>query len=115
MYIPDFRGKRRWRCAYSELDQRFRNNIPVLVVTPRHAVAERVEGLNAGADDYLAKPFDLAEFEARVAALLRRGTPEQASTVQGTDKHNLPDPPLSLTRHASRASWKSCSRGRARS
>ncbi|MFZ5549392.1 MAG: response regulator [Pseudomonadota bacterium] len=45
---------------------------PVLVLTARASVADRVEGLQAGADDYLPKPFDLAEFEARVQALLRR-------------------------------------------
>lgn len=45
---------------------------PVLVLTARADVADRVEGLRAGADDYLPKPFDLAEFEARVQALLRR-------------------------------------------
>ena len=47
------------------------NNIPVLIVTARDAVSERVKGLKAGADDYLSKPFDLAEFEARVHALVR--------------------------------------------
>src|SRR5438067_2756290 len=45
---------------------------PVLVVTARGAVGDRVVGLNAGADDYLAKPFDLDELEARVRALVRR-------------------------------------------
>jgi DNA-binding response OmpR family regulator len=45
---------------------------PVLVLTARGAVGERVAGLNAGADDYLAKPFDLDELEARVRALIRR-------------------------------------------
>jgi two-component system response regulator TctD len=45
---------------------------PVLILTARAEVAERVAGLQAGADDYLPKPFDLAEFEARVQALLRR-------------------------------------------
>ncbi len=47
-------------------------HIPVLIVTARDAVAQRVEGLNAGADDYLVKPFDLDELIARVHALLRR-------------------------------------------
>ena len=45
---------------------------PVIVLTARGAVGDRVAGLNAGADDYLAKPFDLEELEARIRALLRR-------------------------------------------
>ena len=47
-------------------------NIPVLVVTARGGVGDKVAGLNAGADDYLAKPFDLDELEARLRALCRR-------------------------------------------
>ena len=49
-----------------------RNPIPVLVLTARDAVADRVQGLDAGADDYLLKPFDLDELAARIRALLRR-------------------------------------------
>lgn len=45
---------------------------PVLVITARDAVADRVKGLDAGADDYLVKPFDLDELSARIRALLRR-------------------------------------------
>ncbi|WP_296494937.1 response regulator transcription factor [Rhodoferax sp.] len=45
---------------------------PVLILTARGTVGDRVQGLNAGADDYLPKPFDLDELEARVRALLRR-------------------------------------------
>src|SRR5450830_451674 len=45
---------------------------PVLILTARGAVGDRVVGLNAGADDYLAKPFDLDELDARIRALLRR-------------------------------------------
>jgi DNA-binding response OmpR family regulator len=48
------------------------NLTPVIVLTARGAVGDRVAGLNAGADDYLAKPFDLDELEARVRALIRR-------------------------------------------
>lgn len=48
------------------------DTIPVLILTARDAVADRVSGLNAGADDYLVKPFDLQELAARVQALLRR-------------------------------------------
>lgn len=49
--------------------------VPVLVLTARDALQDRVKGLDAGADDYLVKPFDLPELEARVRALLRRQRP----------------------------------------
>jgi two-component system response regulator MprA len=48
------------------------DDLPVLVLTARHTVADRVEGLDAGADDYLVKPFALEELLARLRALLRR-------------------------------------------
>lgn len=48
------------------------NNIPVLVITARDTIAQRVQGLNIGADDYLVKPFDLEELIARLHALIRR-------------------------------------------
>lgn len=48
------------------------NNIPVLIATARDAVADRIAGLNAGADDYVVKPFDMDELVARIRALLRR-------------------------------------------
>jgi two-component system, OmpR family, response regulator len=50
---------------------------PVLILTAREAVADRVEGLDSGADDYLVKPFALAELHARLRALARRGRPER--------------------------------------
>jgi two-component system, OmpR family, response regulator len=50
---------------------------PVLILTARDAVADRVEGLDSGADDYLVKPFALAELHARLRALTRRGRPER--------------------------------------
>jgi two-component system OmpR family response regulator len=49
------------------------SRVPVLILTGLDGVNDRVRGLDAGADDYLAKPFDLAELEARVRALTRRG------------------------------------------
>lgn len=49
-----------------------KNSLPVLILTARDAVADRVQGLDAGADDYLVKPFDLDELTARIRALLRR-------------------------------------------
>jgi len=48
------------------------NSIPVLVLTARDATSDRIAGLDAGADDYLVKPFDVAELKARLRALLRR-------------------------------------------
>ena len=53
------------------------DRVPVLVLTARGSVSDRVTGLNAGADDYLAKPFDLDELEARLRALLRRAHGEE--------------------------------------
>jgi two-component system, OmpR family, response regulator MprA len=52
------------------------NSVPILVLTARDAVGDRVEGLDAGADDYLTKPFALEELLARLRALLRRVTPD---------------------------------------
>ena len=56
-------------------------HLPVLMLTARDLTGDRVAGLDAGADDYLAKPFELDELLARVRALLRRG----ALTVEGTE------------------------------
>lgn len=49
------------------------SQVPVLILTARDAIQDRVKGLDLGADDYIAKPFDLAELEARARALIRRG------------------------------------------
>jgi two-component system response regulator TctD len=54
---------------------------PVLILTARASVAERVQGLNAGADDYLTKPFELTELEARVKALLRRSQGQSGPSI----------------------------------
>jgi two-component system response regulator MprA len=53
------------------------NDVPILVLTARDAVGDRVEGLDAGADDYLTKPFALQELLARLRALLRRVVPQE--------------------------------------
>jgi two-component system OmpR family response regulator len=50
-----------------------KNNVPVLILTARDEVQDRVHGLDMGADDYLTKPFDINELEARVRSLIRRG------------------------------------------
>ncbi len=54
---------------------------PVLILTARGTVGDRILGLNAGADDYLAKPFDLDELEARVRALARRRQPMDSAAA----------------------------------
>jgi two-component system response regulator MprA len=62
-----------------EVCRRVRSNgdrVPILMLTARVDVAERVAGLDAGADDYLTKPFDNAELKARLRALLRRAEPD---------------------------------------
>ena len=54
--------------------RRRKNQVPVLILTARDAVSDRVQGLDAGADDYLVKPFDFDELSARIRALIRRQT-----------------------------------------
>src|SRR5262245_22303322 len=53
-------------------------SLPVLILTARDSLEERVAGLDAGADDYMGKPFALAELAARLRALLRRGAPRES-------------------------------------
>ncbi len=52
------------------------NRVPILILTARDAVADRIDGLDVGADDYMVKPFDVGELKARLRALLRRSGPE---------------------------------------
>lgn len=66
---------------------------PILVLTARGEVGDRVAGLDAGADDYLPKPFDLNELLARVRALLRR------SASHGSDIYALGDLTMDVSRH----------------
>ena len=60
-------------------------NLPVLVITARDSVADRVKGLDAGADDYLVKPFDLDELSARIRALERRQRGRASPLVEHGD------------------------------
>src|SRR5919199_1751249 len=65
--LPDLDG-----LEVCRLLRREGNRVPVLILTARDAVADRIDGLDAGADDYLVKPFDVGELKARLRALLRR-------------------------------------------
>jgi two-component system OmpR family response regulator len=72
----------------TELLERLRSRgaaVPVLVLTARDALQDRVSGLDLGADDYLVKPFDLPELEARVRALLRRQRPSLSGRLRFGD------------------------------
>jgi two-component system, OmpR family, response regulator len=76
VWLPDVNGFdlcRSWRAAGLR--------VPVLMLTARTDVSSRVQGLDAGADDYLGKPFALSELRARLRALLRRGTDPQRQRV----------------------------------
>ncbi len=65
--LPDIDG-----LEVCRLLRREGNRVPVLMLTARDAVTDRIDGLDAGADDYLVKPFDIDELQARIRALLRR-------------------------------------------
>ena len=70
------------------------NRVPVLMLTARDAVADRIDGLDAGADDYLVKPFDVGELKARLRALLRRTT-----GADGADGLRFEELTLDAARH----------------
>jgi two-component system copper resistance phosphate regulon response regulator CusR len=65
--------------------RRHGNNTPVLLLTAKDAIEDRVRGLDAGADDYLVKPFAFPELLARIRALLRRGKPDFPATLIVSD------------------------------
>ena len=69
---------------------RSRHDVPILLLTARGSVPDRVAGLDAGADDYLPKPFAVDELLARVRALLRRSGPEQAEILEFADLRLVP-------------------------
>ncbi|HEX7740209.1 MAG TPA: response regulator transcription factor [Marmoricola sp.] len=76
MMLPDFDGMEVLRRLRAN-----REDVPVLFLTARDSVEDRVAGLTAGGDDYVTKPFSLEEVVARVRALLRRAGAQQAETV----------------------------------
>jgi two-component system response regulator TctD len=82
------------------------NNVPVLILTANNSVEGRIGGLDSGADDYMAKPFDVHELEARIRALLRRANQQKNPILQcgslSYDSNSLifsmDGAPLTLTR-----------------
>ena len=64
---------------------------PVIIITARDSIADRVGGLDLGADDYLSKPFDIEELMARIRALLRRRTGRAEQTIHYRDITLYPD------------------------
>ena len=65
------------------------DRVPVLMLTARDAVEDRIDGLDAGADDYLVKPFDVGELKARLRALLRRASAGDGDADAGLPFHEL--------------------------
>lgn len=61
------------------------NRVPVILITAFNALADRVEGLDLGADDYLVKPFELEEMSARIRAAVRRGADQASNTLAHAD------------------------------
>ncbi|MEI6571882.1 MAG: response regulator transcription factor [Actinomycetes bacterium] len=76
------------------------NRTPILILTARTEVSDRVSGLDAGADDYLPKPFALDELLARMRALLRRTTTESGSEVENLTAADI------LIEESSRRAWR---------
>ena len=62
----------------SSATRKLGNTTPVLILTARNSIQDKVNGLDLGADDYLTKPFDLSELSARIRSITRRGESQQA-------------------------------------
>jgi DNA-binding response OmpR family regulator len=84
-----------------ELRRRFL--VPIIMLTARHEESDRVTGLEVGADDYVVKPFSVAELVARVRAMLRRVALDRAGTATETADGMLVTGPLVMDRRAHRA------------
>ncbi len=87
--------------------------LPVLIITARDAVSDRVAGLDAGADDYLIKPFDLDELAARIRALLRRKSGRSEPTMEHrawcSTRPRIASRTTARRSHSPRASSRCCS------
>ncbi|HEX3908940.1 MAG TPA: response regulator transcription factor [Mycobacteriales bacterium] len=80
-----------------------KDRLPILVLTARDEVGDRVAGLDAGADDYLTKPFALEELRARLRALIRRSTPEESDELAPLEYADLVlDPAAHTARRGNR-------------
>ena len=77
LHLPDGRGLDLLRALRKSDDKR-----PVIILTARDQIRDRIEGLNAGADDYLVKPFDLGELSARILAVQRRSAAQASPTLR---------------------------------
>ena len=77
LHLPDGRGLDLLKGLRNGGDKR-----PVIILTARDQIRDRIDGLNAGADDYLVKPFDLDELTARVAAVARRSAGDPSPTIR---------------------------------
>jgi len=77
LHLPDGRGLDLLKALRRSGDKR-----PVIILTARDQIRDRIEGLNAGADDYLVKPFDLGELAARILAVQRRSTAQASPTLR---------------------------------
>ena len=81
--LPDIDGRQICRTVRTDPDAIFGDEPPrVLMLTARDALEDRVGGLDEGADDYLVKPFDFPELQARVRALLRRDRPQRSAALR---------------------------------
>jgi DNA-binding response OmpR family regulator len=80
LMLPDIDGY-----AVAKRLREARNSVPILMLTARDAVADKVRALDLGIDDYLTKPFALAEFMARLRAIVRRGPALQSTILTAAD------------------------------
>ena len=80
LMLPDGRG-----IPFLKSLRKSGSKVPVMILTALDQISDRIEGLNAGADDYLVKPFDLEELSARIGAVARRysGNPNPVLVIQG--------------------------------